>query len=249
MKVVVTVSGKLYNLSDPYGVKLTSAPVDSSGGHSHTANRPTGYFGDSIRDTVKTKELETGADTLRTSYLASLFGGKERIIATMKSFVAIADTDTVVVRVPNLRELLPGQHYELVGTPLNHAGTNDPCRSTPPTSQHYRNHFGTSTLLKALASISSAYDSLHTGVRIRVNDMSLESGGLLDADTARIWRSPHKEHRKGINADIGVKAIDASNDCVDIDEEDIRSLIRLNTGLEPLRENNPPHFHVYVQEN
>ncbi len=57
-------------------------------------------------------------DTLRTSYLAPLFGGKERIIATMKSFVAIADTDTVVVRVPNLVQLPSGQNNLVTHTSL-----------------------------------------------------------------------------------------------------------------------------------
>jgi hypothetical protein len=192
-------------------VKLTSLPVDSSGGHSHTANRPTGYFGDSIRDTVKTKEFETGVDTLRTSYLATMFGGKERIIATLTAFVAIADTDTVVVRVPGLVLLPDSEDYKKTGGTDNHHGPRldnlDPQSRTPD-----NNHWIDSTVRPSLQNAARSFRTAYWNTKrelMRINDISLPSGGGFDIlsewrrDIQDEWRTRgHGSHRKGNDVDI-----------------------------------------------
>jgi hypothetical protein len=82
---------------------------------------------------------------------------------------------------------------------------------------------------------------------LRINDMSLQYGGLFDANNN--WNIPHREHRKGINADIGISGLDDQNRCVPINERDVRSVIVEKTGIAPLKEVDPPHYHIYVREN
>jgi hypothetical protein len=208
MKVAVTVSGILYTLPLPYRVKLTSLPVDSSGGHSHTANRPTGYFGDSIRDTVKTKEFETGADTLRTSYLASMFGGKERIIATLTAFVAIADTDTVVVRVPGLQPLPSGNHNLITYT--SHEASH---RHSLSNSNN-----GLPAIVTAISQAVRQYASeygMSGDIFLAAVDMSLPWGGEFDINGN--WQSPHEYHRLGISIDFSSYYRDSAGNVVLVD--------------------------------
>jgi hypothetical protein len=162
----------------------------------------------------------------------------------------------MITKVPGLDSLGPGAHYVLVGTPNNHSGTNDPCRTVPPTSQHYRNHYGILRLLQALQEIADAYDSLHPGIKLRINDISLKYGGLFDAShnsqpNPRPWMTPHREHRIGINADIGVQGINAQNQCVNLDTTQVKKVMEDKTGKEPLRHYppEPPHYHIYVKED
>jgi len=100
------------------------------------------------------------------------------------------------VRVPGLLELGEGTNYVLVGTP----DANDPCRSTPPTSLHYESHYGTAGLNTSVIDIADDYASYAPGIRIRINDMSLEWGGLFDIGNN--WSSVpgHSGHRIGRNA-------------------------------------------------
>jgi hypothetical protein len=163
------------------------------------------------------------------------------------------DTLSVKTRVPGLVELGSGSHYELVGTPNNHSGTNDPCRTVAPISQHYKNHYGTTRILQAVREIADAYDSLHPGIRLRINDMSLVFGGLFDtkhnADPPTPWMTPHREHRIGINADIGITGIDTADSCVNLNKVHLEAVIISVTDKKPLEEFSPPHFHIYVKED
>ena len=199
VKVAVSFSGILYTGLPPYAVRLTSAPVDSSGGHSHTANRPTGVFVNPQNDTVHTITLETGLDTIRSRYQASLFGGKERVIATMTLSSAYADTDTVVVRVPDLVLLPDGTTYDKVGGTCRHHGPSDrgigvECE-TPD-----NNHFAARVVRDSLPLLASAWvDSLRQEDLI-INDISLPSGGLFDVSGE--WRPEHSEHREGLDVDV-----------------------------------------------
>jgi hypothetical protein len=200
------------------------------------------------------------AGVLKFQFLASQFGGVEQIKAHLVSTSTRFDTLSLITRVPGLDSLGPGSHYELVGTPNNHSGTNDPCRWPPPRSRHHHNHYGTTRLRQAVQQIADAYDSLHPGIRLRINDMSLIYGGLFDASENELppnnhpWATPHSEHRLGINADIGYKGIDPQGQCVDmIDTTDAKAIIFKKTKIEALNHRPPgppaPHFHVYVRKD
>jgi hypothetical protein len=195
---------------------------------------------------------------VRFQFLASLFGGVERIQGRMLCKGGSFDTLSVRTRVPGLDSLGPGDHYVLTGTPFNWSGTNDPCRPTPPTSQHYFNHFGTSRLQTAIQQIASRYDSLFPGIRLRVNDLTLRDGGGFDtgnqwerdiedqylSDPNRCNDHGHCTHREGWHADIGWRGVGQSNNCVDISLKKIRQLIRDVTGNRPYTEGDHEHITV-----
>jgi hypothetical protein len=235
---------------------LTTDYIDGSGGHNHIDPRRTetrenyGHF--ILRRTQghvnRPYDGETqGNGREEFDYVASIFGDRMKIGVDSRRNPLLWDTLSIAELVPDLNELGNGAHYELVGAPQNHAGTNDACRQTPPRSQHRLNHFGKQVLLTAIQSIAALYDSLRPGTRLRINDMSLQYGGLFDANNN--WNIPHREHRKGINADIGISGLDDQNRCVPINERDVRSVIVEKTGIAPLKEVDPPHYHIYVREN
>lgn len=239
-----------------YWVKVYKPVLADSGGHSHDGNRPMGRYNypvgsTNLSDTLVERTDSTGK--LKFRYVASQFGGVEKIRARLVSDTTKWDTLSLKTRVPGLDSLGPGSHYELVGTPNNHSGTNDPCRTVAPVSRHYKNHYGTSRILQAVRAIADRYDSLHPGIKLRVNDMSLIYGGLFDANhnapNPRLWATPHKEHRIGINADIGITGINAQNQCVNLDTTKVKKIMQDKTGKEPLREYDPDHFHVYIKED
>ncbi len=265
MALELKVMSRDSSLVPNYWVRLDSAVLVDSGGHSHNGTRPkpryivpklTGVGVDTIVSGVR-KTDSTGV--LKFKYLASEFGGVERIRARLLSDTTKWDTLSLMTRVPGLDSLGPGTHYVLVGAPHNHSGTNDPCRPDPPTSQHYRNHYGTSRLRLAVQQIANAYDSLHSGIRLRINDMSLVYGGLFDAShnepppKNRPWLPPHSDHRIGVNADIGYKGMNAQNQCVDIDTTHIKKIIWDKTKKRPVNHRPPgppaPHFHIYVKKD
>ena len=240
---------------------MNKSVLADSGGHSHDGNRPMGRYKYPIGSTSTTQTITAKTDAngrLKFRYVASQFGGVERINVHLLSDTTKVDTLSLITKVPMLDSLAPGQHYELVGTPNNWSGTNDPCRTVRPRSEHFRNHYGTARLRLAVQQIANAYDSLHSKIRLRVNDMSLVYGGLFDASnndlpTPHPWTTPHSEHRIGINADIGYQGINAQNQCVDIDTTDIQKIILKKTTKKPLNHRPPgppaPHFHIYVRED
>jgi hypothetical protein len=204
VKVAVTVSGILYCLPVPYGVTISSLGVEGSGGHSHTANRPTGRFIENGEQL--TLQRQTGNDTIRTTYQASLFGGKEKIIATILNITpAIADTDSVIVRVPNLVLLPQGEHYVPVGGTCEHHGPRgegdlDPCASPD------NNHFVRRGVVDVLTAIAEAWFELDGHV-LYINDISLPNGGGFDVGGG--WQADicpncfgHETHRIGNDIDI-----------------------------------------------
>ena len=219
-----------------FPINLKVAPIDSSGGHDHTNNRPEGILSNENGVTD-----ENGF--IAVSYTAPIVVGKDKIIAFSPADSAIIQSAEVSIRVPELQELEPGSTYELVGAPQNYSSTNDPCRTSPPASLHSSNHFGSSALVKVIQNIAAVFDSLHPGIKLRINDMSLENGGLFDVNNN--WNIPHKSHRIGTNADIGFRAINSDSECTDINLRRLRRVIQSEIRREPLRETN--HFHITIK--
>ena len=184
VKVAVTVSGILY--ADPlYQVTVTSAALEGSGGHSHIGNRPSGLFITSGKP-VSSQEFDTGPDTIRTTYQASMFGGQERVIAKL-NLPMIADSDSVVVRVPGLAQFPGAGNYSLPQNPDTH---------------HPNNHYLLQGAIDHLIAAANEFQNAEwntTGI-MTLNDMSLQLGGLFDIHSD--WNIPHKAHRVGKSVDI-----------------------------------------------
>ncbi len=246
-----------------YWVEVDSTVLADSGGHAHLSGRPFGKFivprtpGSSIVDTLRTFTRQTDTSgVLRFKFLASQFGAIEKITAKRVSDTTSFDTLRLTTKVPGLTELAAGAHYVLVGAP----NSSDPCRPTPTGSQHYRNHFGTTTLINAVQAIANAYDTLHPGILLRVNDMSLKFGGGFDvgnnwendifdqypADPKRCNDVGHCTHRTGVTADLGHHGLDQANSCVSINLNDLKALIKKKTGNKPHVEGD--HEHITVSQ-
>jgi len=242
----VPVPGHLFQLTNDY--------IDGTGGHDHVTPRRDrnrdnyGYFivkrTNDITDSPYSGQTQAdGRETF--DFVSSLFGDRMHLRAesaqpNKRQF--LWDTLSIAERVPRLVELGAGTTYELVGNPDNHSGTNDPCRTTAPTSQHYRNHFGIAALVTAVENVGASYDSLHPGIRLRINDMSLEYGGLFD--TGNNWQTPHREHRRGVNADVGFTGISANQQCVGINRRQLLGIITDFTSGPTLVEDD--HYHIRV---
>jgi hypothetical protein len=226
--------------------------IPGTGGHDHTNIPPNGLLGMWTNFSVNPPVSNFCELTSQTNqngelilkYKSPEFGGKFEIVArTIFDQDTIRTKDTLIIRVPNLAGLDSGTNYELVGTPNNHANTNDPCRPDPPTSLHYRNHYGTQSLVSAIRNIADAYSRAYPGVKIRVNDMSLEYGGLFD--TKNDWRNGHTEHRIGKQVDISYRGIDQNNDCIDLNRQRIFGPIRRYTNQNTFI--HETHYHVRVR--
>ena len=234
-----------------YPIRVDRPALVDSGGHSHNGNRPMGKYRHPVGSTNQADSLVAQTDStgvLKFRYLASQFGGVERIRAQTVGDTTKFDTLSLITRVPGLGLLPDRATYIKIGGRCEHHGPRDDsdypnCR-TPD-----NNHWGTGRLVEGIQSIADAYDSLHPGVRLRINDMSLPHGGLFDINGN--WLPSHHEHRIGINADISLKCRNSSNNLVNLNERHFRRLAWDKTGLEPLRHYPPdaPHFHMYVTED
>lgn len=179
-------------------------------------------------------------------YSASQISGEFLFTATKSSNQAIEIVDTVSIRVPNLEFLGSSPYFELVGAPQYNTTTNDPCRTEASlTSEHAFGHFGTSSINSEIHEIAESFYLANDSTKLRINDMSLEYGGLFDFENN--WATPHRSHRIGINADIGFSGIDNSGSCVErLNLRDLEKTIEDQTQFRPFVEGN--HFHIYVNQ-
>ncbi|HWP82403.1 MAG TPA: hypothetical protein VNN76_07090, partial [Bacteroidota bacterium] len=239
-----------------HGIRLTSDYEDGSGGHDHVSPRRPRSF-ENYGHFVSTRTNQRGNPITDVTgndgraafgYIASQFGDRMKFRVESSEKPLLWDTTSILERVPDLVALGPGQQYELVGGPDNHSGTNDPCRDASSLkSLHFRNHYGTSALVQAIRNIAASYDSLNPGVRLRINDMSLEYGGLFD--TGNRWKSGidegHAEHRIGENADIGFRGIDVANRCLKLKRERLLRAIEAHTHGRV--RTHYDHYHIRVR--
>jgi hypothetical protein len=227
--------------------------ITRSGGHDHENTPPDSlmgtlrHLGSSFAGTGEIRLQTDSEGKFLIRYTAPLFGGRIEFLARSITDSTISAADTLDVRVDSLIALGADSTYELVGAPDNHSGTNDPCRTTPPRSLHYNNHHGTSATITAIDSIAANYNRFHAGVRLRINDISLEHGGLFDLKNDWVYRdSVHWEHRIGKSADIGYSGINRQNECVTrLAMGDMRALIgQFTTGA--VYEHSD-HFHIRMR--
>lgn len=220
-------------------VKVDSTVLVDSGGHSHNHNRPMGrYIVAKIPptpgyDTVQTFTRKTDSTgVIRFTFLASQFGGIERIKAKLLSDSTSFDTLRLITKVPSLALLPDRPSYVKVGGTCNHRGPRDDssyqaCR-TPD-----NNHWGSSVLLNGIVAIGDSFIVLYPGFRLRINDMSLKYGGGFDVNGN--WEldiiDNHSGHREGKNADVSFTVINPSGISVPITPKQQRNLLGLITRI------------------
>ncbi len=179
---VTTVTIQATRRSVPIGgvtVNLEKQAEALSGGHIHTSSRPTGgFFGASgVTDL---------AGSFSTQYAAPEVAGIVKILASSPRSSS-KDSAIVTVKVEGL-------------LPFNGLGN---LALKGETTEHPGNHYLASQsviddLINAASSFALAKWNA-TGV-MRLNDMSLESGGLFDINND--WTKPHNLHRVGKSVDI-----------------------------------------------
>ncbi|MBI5749594.1 MAG: hypothetical protein HZA00_10765, partial [Nitrospinae bacterium] len=173
---------------------------------------------------------------LTKTYFNSI-SGNITITAISERNTEIRDSKGLKVWV-NLAPLGTGTNYILTG-----AYNQTRCNGTTVTSQHSFNHYGTDALNKAIINITNDYATLYPGVRLRINDMSLNEGGLFDIYNN--YQPPHESHRFGRNADIEPAGVNSQGQCVNLDLAKLYQFIRDRTKNPPKDEGN--HYHITVK--
>jgi hypothetical protein len=232
-----------------FEIVAPASGTPEAGGHDlvHNGQRPKGTFekspsagGQSTATCTVTSFDAAGVGTCKVTYYSNEVSGVEKITGRASGFpgaeVAIS------VEVPGLMDLPEAPaRYVLVGAPNNHAGTNDPCRATPPLSRHFQNHFGRPQLNVAVVAIADRILQ-QTGILLRVNDASLALGGLFDINNN--WRTPHRTHRVGGDVDIGFSGV-RNGVCTEYDRLQLQREIVRSTRNDPVEEGD--HFHAFVR--
>jgi hypothetical protein len=169
--------------SEGCGVNFSLEPVKYSGGHNHDGNRPKGTI--SPND-IYFSSGEAGVKSAK--YKSSEVSGIEKIKAKLDGSNE-AEEFEMKVRVPGLVGLPYGDGHVLIGQ----------------TGSHPINHYGTLSALGSLAELAAAHKEAGRGT-LRINDMSLEWGGLFDIMAN--WSPPHKTHRQGNTVDVDDFAVE-----------------------------------------
>jgi hypothetical protein len=108
-------------------------------------------------------------------------------------------------------------------------------------------------MLDVIRNIAVTYDSLHNGVRLAINDISIEYGGLFDSEFGHDWvyvpHVSHVEHRIGKQVDISnfyrVNNRFINLNTIDTDYIDFNFLIEHYTHVPYYP--HTTHFHIRVR--
>jgi hypothetical protein len=195
---------------------LLSDYVDGSGGHDHTSpRRPRtldNYGSFALKQATPSQASNPFKGTTSVSqegnivYTASVFGDRMLFRAQSKESALLWDTLSIAERVEALLDFAEAPvsgYWNLTGNTGHTA-----YKKCPNTQiEHRRNHYGSALLVEELQlAILDFFDWTATEeggeepLKLGVNDMSLEQGGLFDicAD----WLPGHKYHRSGASVDI-----------------------------------------------
>jgi len=195
-------------------VRLSAESVQYGGGHMHNGNRPIGIFDQSSG--------RTGSNGIFTTrYTQTEFGGFEVIKASVDRQPPVdEETYDLKVRFPGLVELGAGTGYTLIGE----------------TTSHPRNHYGTTHLINCIQKLGSLFTKSFPNQTLRINDISLEWGGLFDINGN--WYPPHETHREGIHVDVDDKTAEGEK----VDKIWLKNIVTKKLDGEFRDEIN--HFHL-----
>lgn len=195
-------------------VRLDTAVLVDSGGHSHDGARPMGRYivpkltGQGVDTIISGTRRTDSTGVLRFKFLASHFGGVERIRASLVSNTTKWDTLNVKTKVPALVDfaLIQSNFWENVG---NSGMTNACDTSSYVPIRHYSNHWATQAMVDSLQLVlldfyiwSGSEDVGGQYIVLKINDMSLEKGGSFDIRGDWNMRRCHVYHRIGLSVDI-----------------------------------------------
>ncbi len=193
--------------------------VALSGGHAHDDARPVGTLsGQGIAASSAVVASTDQNGRLFLVYDSTSVGGQETITASLaddagastSAVVSVAVADSQGAALLDLSTFPIAPFADLTGNTLPTTYAGCPGYST---QNHPSNHWATGdTLARALTAIVEFYNE--TGIRLGINDMSLESGGLFDICgdwqlTTYFGRygptlKGHKCHRGGNSIDIDI---------------------------------------------
>lgn len=186
---------------------------------------PTGKIKDNQLVTARTNPVVT-------TYVASEFGGRERVtvygvpanfpavttqtalkqaLTAHANLVCQLGSVEIEVKVPDL-ELLPDatdpDDYVKVGGRCEHHGPSDLSSVPAECRTPDNNHWAAKDVVKKIQKTASRYDLLTVSTDpLKVNDISLPSGGRFDVNGN--WKGSHGQHRIGRNVDIrGFHSVD-----------------------------------------
>jgi hypothetical protein len=199
-----------------YPVNVLAPALVDSGGHSHNGARPLGRYrvrntaGDGF-DTLSTFTRNTDSTgVLKFRYLASQFGGVERIRARLLSDTTKFDTLSLITKVRPLFDFATifSNFWDLVGN--TGTTTYDSCPGA--LIRHNSNHWfdplyvdGLQLSILNFFKWSGTSDGGGQYLKLGVNDMSLIYGGLFDICSN--WRPGHVSHRVGNDVDFNTTAV------------------------------------------
>lgn len=156
-------------------VSLSLAGQANEGGHLHGGTVPTGA--------LASTSVATGTTgTATVNYTASIFSGK--VIVSGTSAGATGAAETITIRIPDLVELIESAAIERVGV----------------TASHPSSHWGQQGMVDRLREAGARFSAKYS-IPLRVNDMSLTSGGKFEV-AGTYGNGSHAEHQIGTSADI-----------------------------------------------
>ena len=137
------------------------------------------------------------------SFIASEASGKFLFTAFLKADTTCGDTMQILVKVPDLVQFGTGTYWNLTGT------TSDTGKN------HLSNHWCTKSMKDSLsAAIKDFHDFIRSDkgegkdIKLGINDMSLELGGIFDLGGKWDLGGSHTFHRVGCSVDVDNAGVD-----------------------------------------
>jgi hypothetical protein len=199
-------------------VKIKSEFVAFSGGHDHNdplfpTNQRGLFFKSGSGSNPKSLTTDANGVAIVDSFRASEIGGEFLITAYVSSDSTIKDTVNLRVRVPNLLNFASIQtnFWNLTGN----TGTTTACGNPPIQIRHSSNHYANQTLYDNLQLALSDFfiwsgspQGFNHYLKLFLNDMSLECGGVFDICSNWDVDRKHSFHRVAASVDINQTAIE-----------------------------------------
>jgi hypothetical protein len=200
--------------------ELSSNYVDGSGGHDHITDRRTrnldNYGSFSLKSNIPSQASNPYQGTTAIGeesnvvYTASIFGDRMVFRVQSTQNPLLWDTLSIAEKVELLEDFAeapPAGYWNLTGS--TGPTTYPKCSGT--LIEHGRNHYGSPLLVEQLqAAVLDFFDWSATEegggspLKLGINDMSLEHGGLFDI--CGDWLPGHWYHRTGASVDISGRA-------------------------------------------
>jgi hypothetical protein len=185
-------------------IRIFTKYEETTGGHSHINGdkalpqdkQGTFYSDKKNRNPLELKTNATGG-AIVDSLLASQIAGKFLITVQSMTDTTAKDTVNLEIRVPGLVEFGTGAYWTLTGTTSNE-GQN-----------HLSNHWCTQTLkdsvtkaVKRFYEWTASKEGGGKAIKLGINDMGLEMGGVFDIKGNWNLNREHSFHRIGLSIDI-----------------------------------------------